>query len=90
VLRWHRDLIRRRWTVPRGAGRPPTRPTIRELVLRMAADNPGWGYRRIHGELVGLGHSLAPVAWAWSAPARRVSVTPEPGAQRTMHAAPVH
>jgi len=60
VLRWHRDLIRRRWTVPHRAGRPPTRPTIRQLVLRMTADNPGWGYRRIHGELVGLGHKVAP------------------------------
>jgi len=60
VLRWHRDMIRRRWTVPRRGGRPPTRPTIRQLVLRMAADNPGWGYRRIHGELAGLGHKLAP------------------------------
>jgi len=60
VLRWRRDLIRRRWTVPRRGGRPATRPPIRQLVLRMAADNPGWGYRRIHGELVGLGHRLAP------------------------------
>jgi putative transposase len=41
VLRWHRDLVRRRWTVPHRGGRPPTRPTIRQLVLRMAADNPG-------------------------------------------------
>jgi hypothetical protein len=55
VLRWHRDLVRRRWTFPRRGGRPSTRPSIRQLVLRMAADNPGWGYRRIHGELVGLG-----------------------------------
>jgi putative transposase len=60
ILRWHRDLVRRRWTIPGRAGRPPTRPTIRQLVLRVAADNPGWGYRRIHGELAGLGHKLAP------------------------------
>jgi hypothetical protein len=60
VLRWHRDLVRRRWTVPRRGGRPPARLTIRLLVLRLAADNPGWGYRRVHGELVGLGHRLAP------------------------------
>ena len=60
MLRWRRDLVRRQWTAPRRGGRPPTRPPIRQLVLRMAADNPGWGYRRIHGELVGLGHRLAP------------------------------
>jgi putative transposase len=77
VLRWHRDLIRRRWTVPRSGGRPPpTRPTIRQLVLRMAADNPGWGYRRIHGELVGLGHKLAPCT-VWLI-LRRAGVGPAP------------
>jgi hypothetical protein len=60
VPRWHRDLIQRRWTIPRPAGRPPTQPTIRQLVPRTAADNPGWGYRRIDRELAGLGHKLAP------------------------------
>jgi transposase InsO family protein len=76
VLRWHRDLIRRRWTIPRPAGRPPTQPTIRQLVLRMAADNPGWGYRRIHGELVGLGHKLAP-STVWLI-LRRAGIDPAP------------
>jgi putative transposase len=43
VLRWHADLVKRRWTYKRTQpGRPPARPAIRELVLRMAADNPGW------------------------------------------------
>jgi putative transposase len=52
VLRWHADLVKRRWTYKRiRPGRPPTRSTIRELVLRMAAENPGWGYRRIAGEV---------------------------------------
>jgi len=61
LLRWHADLVRRRWAYPRGApGRPRTAPTVRALVLEMARDNPGWGYRHIHGELVGLGHKLAP------------------------------
>jgi hypothetical protein len=42
LLRWHADLVKRRWTCKRTRpGRPPTRPTIRELVLRMAAENPG-------------------------------------------------
>ena len=58
ILRWHRDIVRRRWAARsmRGkAGRPATRRNIRALVLRLARENPGWGYRRIHGELAGLG-----------------------------------
>jgi putative transposase len=61
MLRWHADLIRRRWAYPRRTpGRPRTPPAVRTLVLEMARDNPGWGYRRIHGELTGLGYTLAP------------------------------
>jgi transposase InsO family protein len=61
VLRWHADLVRRRWAYPRRSpGRPRTAQAIRALVLEMAADNPGWGYRRIHGELIGLGYKIAP------------------------------
>ena len=52
LLRWHADLVRRHWTYPRHApGRQRTASAIRALVLEMARDNPGWGYRRIHGEL---------------------------------------
>ncbi|MGP7998662.1 MAG: hypothetical protein ACLPKI_15290 [Streptosporangiaceae bacterium] len=61
LLRWHAGLVRRKWTCLHGVpGRPPTAQAIRALVLEMARDNPGWGYRRIHGELTGLGHKLAP------------------------------
>ncbi len=61
LLRWHASLVRRQWTYPRrGPGRPRTDPAIRALVLEMARDNPSWGYRRIHGELTGLGYKLAP------------------------------
>jgi hypothetical protein len=52
LLRWHADLIKRRWTYPKsGPGRPPIRPTIRALVLRLAAENPNWGYRHIAGQI---------------------------------------
>jgi putative transposase len=66
LLRWHADLVRQRWTFKRRRqGRPPTRPTIRELVLQLAAENPTWGYRRIAGELAGLGRKVAPsTVWA--------------------------
>jgi hypothetical protein len=58
VLRWHRDLLARRHAAgcrPKRPGRPRTVSSVRALVLRLARENPGWGYRRIHGELLVLG-----------------------------------
>jgi transposase InsO family protein len=56
LLRWHRRLIARRWTYShRTPGRPPLERSIRELILRLAKENPHWGYKRIVGELKGLG-----------------------------------
>ena len=63
ILRWHRDIIRRRWArlSRRGrSGRPPVRRNVRSVVLRLARENESWGYRRIHGELAALGIKVAP------------------------------
>jgi transposase len=63
ILRWHRDLVRRRWArvSRRGrSGRPATHRNVRSVVLRLARENESWGYRRIHGELAGLGITVAP------------------------------
>ncbi len=63
ILRWHRDIVRRRWArrSRRGrSGRPPVRRRVRFVVLRLARENESWGYRRIHGELAGLGIMMAP------------------------------
>jgi len=62
ILRWHRDIVRRRWTTRSmrcRTGRPATRRNIKALVLRLARENTEWGYRRIHGELAGLGVAVA-------------------------------
>ena len=60
LLRWHAQLIARRWTYPRRRqGRPPTPLPIRALILQLARENARWGYRRIQGELIGLGYTVA-------------------------------
>jgi putative transposase len=63
IMRWHRDVVRRRWArLSRHGrpGRPATRRNVRSAVLRLAWENESWGYRRIYGELAGLGITVAP------------------------------
>jgi hypothetical protein len=77
LLRWHADLMKRRWTYKRRPQeRPPARLSSRELVVRMAAENPTWGYRRIAGELAKLGRRIAP-ATVWSI-LKRPAIDPTP------------
>jgi transposase len=79
ILRWHRDILRRRQAARsmRGrSGRPATRRNIKALVLRLARENPEWGYRRIHGELAVLGVKVA-ASTAWEI-LRNAGIGPAP------------
>jgi transposase InsO family protein len=58
ILRWHRRLIAKKWTYPHRLGRPPVQDAVASLIERMARENRSWGYKRIQGELLKLGHHV--------------------------------
>jgi transposase InsO family protein len=82
LLRWHRQLVARRWTYPhRRQGRPPIDRELRDLVVRLARENPAWGYRRIVGELRRLGVTVS--ASSVRSILLRKGLPPAPQRQRT-------
>ena len=59
VVHWHRRLIKRKWTCPSRTGRPPVSAEIAAHIKRLAVENNGWGYKRIQGELLKVGHRVS-------------------------------
>ncbi|MFE7213962.1 IS3 family transposase [Streptomyces sp. NPDC057611] len=62
LLAWHQRLIKDKWTQPASPGRPPVPEELRDLIIRLGAENPRWGFRRVHGELRRLGHRVSPAS----------------------------
>src|ERR1017187_1394403 len=82
VLRWHRRLVTRKWTYPDRTGRPPVSAEITALIERLATENTSWGYQRIQGELLKLGHRASAATIRRVLKALKIPPAPKPHTDR--------
>jgi putative transposase len=80
LLRWHRRLVAGAWTYARGAGRPPLDQQVQQLIIRLARENPRWGYQRIQGELHRLGVQVSATTIRTTLRRHGLDPTPRPAA----------
>jgi transposase len=83
VLRWHRRLVTRKWTYPHRTGRPPVSAEIAMLIERLATENDSWGYQRLQGELLKLGHRVSASTIRRVLKALKIPPAPERGSDTT-------